>query len=256
MIQDRRIALVVRVCFALLIIAGLLGQTGVFAGSFKPSLLMYYTIQSNLLALGLFVGLIVRTILGLRRSGVKGRAGYAPRFEMVCTIDLLLTLVVFWVLLSPSMFSMGTSTGGLYLTSFDNIMVHLLTPLFCLIDWILFASSRVLKFRDILLVYIFPYCYVAFTSLAGVLGYVFSTDAQTGRAIHYPYFFYDYDLVGWTALLYFAALSVFFFLLGCLLYLFDRKIRKPRLFAGGVAARIEDTNKSQQHTTDGTTRDT
>jgi hypothetical protein len=237
MIQDRRIALVIRVCFTLLIIAGLLGQTGVFAGSVRPSLLMYYTIQSNILALGLFVGLIIRTSLGLRRDGAKGSAGYAPRFEMVCTIDLLLTLVVFWVLLSPTLFSMGTSTGGLYITSFDNIMVHLLTPLFCLIDWVLFASSRVLRFRDILLVYVFPYCYVAFTSLAGVLGYIFSYDAETGRAVHYPYFFFDYDVVGWGALIYIAALSVFFFLLGCLLYLFDRKVKKPQLFAG---------NKGQQ----------
>ncbi|MDR1089147.1 MAG: Pr6Pr family membrane protein [Coriobacteriales bacterium] len=228
MIQDRRIALVLRVIFAVLTLMGLFSYIGVFQGTFRPSLLMYYTIQSNILALGLFLGLAVRTAWGIRQSGVKGSAGYAPRFELVCTIDLLLTLVVFWVMLAPSMFTMGDPSG---LATYENYQVHLLTPLFCLIDWVLFAPSRTLRFRNLFLIYIFPYCYVIFTSIAGLMGYEYRY-GENSVATHYPYFFFDYDLVGWYALLYIAALSAFFFIIGCLFYLFDRKFKKPRLFAG------------------------
>jgi hypothetical protein len=212
---------------------GLCSYIGIFEGEFRASMLMYYTIQSNILALGLFIGLSLRTAFAIRNDGIKGSAGYAPRFELVCTIDLLLTLVVFWVMLAPSMFTMGETS---ILATYENYQVHLLTPLFCLIDWVLFAPSRSLRFRDLFLIYVYPYCYVIFTSLAGVLGYVYRYGAD-GSAMHYPYFFFDYDLVGWYALLYIAGLSVFFFVLGCLFYLFDRKVKKPRLFAGPTFCR-------------------
>ena len=54
MIHDRRIALLYRLGSLIFTMIGLLAVIGVFAGEFNPSLLVYYTLQSNLLALVLF----------------------------------------------------------------------------------------------------------------------------------------------------------------------------------------------------------
>lgn len=228
MIYDRRIALVVRVCFTLIILIGLLSYTGVFEGAFRPGELMYYTIQSNILALVLFAGLSIRTVVGFRREGTKGSSSYAPRFEMVCSINLLLTALVYWILLVPAAFTMG-ATDTLF--SFGNLMVHLVTPLSCLVDWILFARRRVLKFRDTLYVLIFPYCYILFSAIAGALGYVYRY-TSSGQAMHAPYPFLEWETLGAQVFLFIAGLSLFFFGMSCLLYLFDRKVKKPHLFKG------------------------
>lgn len=224
MICDRRVALLVRVCFTLLVLTGLLSHTGILSGAFNPPTLMYYTIQSNVLALVLFAGLTVRTFVGLRSEGPKGLSSYAPRFELVVTIDLLLTLVAYWTMLAPISFSM---VGTTYLVSFDNFMVHLVTPLFCLIDWVLFARPGSAKRVDILASLVFPFCYIIFATIAGALGYVFRI-APDGTPVRSPYFFIDFANLGWTALLYIAGLAAFFLVLGYLLYRFNQRGKASR----------------------------
>jgi len=222
MIKDRRAALIFRVACLLFTGAGLLAMLGVFDGGFWPRTLVFYTMQSNILALVLFAMLTVRTVMGLR-GGRRGNAGYFARFEMICTIDILLTFVVYWVMLAPTLFTMVEEYS---LWTFDNIAVHGVTPLLCLLDYILFTQPRHLKYRDLYLVSVFPLAYVAVTSLAGLLGYVYFVSQADGLPVRFPYFFYDFDRIGFVSFLYIAALLVFFLLIGHVFYLFDRKIRK------------------------------
>ena len=100
MIQDRRFAFAFRLGACLFAVAGLLKQIGVFGGTISFRSFMYYTIQSNLLAIVLFAYLAVRTARGLR-EGARGNAGWHPRLGMVCAVDLFVTLAVFWALLAP-----------------------------------------------------------------------------------------------------------------------------------------------------------
>lgn len=127
---------------------------------------MYYTIQSNILTLVLFVLLWLRTFQAWRQEGAEGLADYYPRFTFVVVIDILLTLLVYWILLAPQAFTMGEDYA---LYTFSNLCVHLFTPLFCLIDFILFLPSGKLKYRDVYAVLIFPLGYVLFTTIAGLL---------------------------------------------------------------------------------------
>lgn len=101
---------------------GLLAVMNVFSGKFNPSLLMYYTVQSNLLALTLFALLFFRTLKGLRENGQGGPTGYFARFEMVVVIDILLTRFVFWGLLAPDLFTMNGSF------QFSSLATHLVNP--------------------------------------------------------------------------------------------------------------------------------
>jgi len=225
MIKHRRFALIFRAVSLIIAVSGFLAMLGIFEGGFRPATLAFYTMLSNVLAIVLFGLLTVRTAIGLR-EGPRGNAGYFARFEMICSIDLMLTFVVYWVLLAPTMFTMGE---GYSLWTFDNLAVHAITPLLCLIDYILFSQPRHLKYRDVYFVSIFPLAYFAGTSVAGLLGYVYFTSASDGLPVRFPYFFYDFDRIGAVSLVYIGALLVYFLLLGHIFYLFDRKIRKPKM---------------------------
>ena len=222
MIKDRRFALIFRTASLLFALSGLLSMMGVFRGELYPSILMYYTIQSNILAVILLALLTIRTAFGLR-WGITGSAGFFARFEMVCVIDTMLTFVVYWVLLAPNLFSM---VDGYSLWAFDNLAVHCFTPLICLADYILFTQSRHLKYRDVYTVVIYPLIYVAATSLAGLFGYVYYTSASDGLPVRFPYYFYDFDRIGVDSLYYIGALVVFFLIAAHVFYLFDAKLRK------------------------------
>ena len=102
MIKNKCIAIVFRTASLVYAIIGLLSMMGVFRGAMRPGVLAYYTMQSNILAIAMFLMLTVRTASGLRKGGT-GSAGYFARFEMVCVVDILLTFVVYWVLLAPNL---------------------------------------------------------------------------------------------------------------------------------------------------------
>jgi hypothetical protein len=197
----------------------------VFAGDFSPSILVYYTIQSNFLALILFALLSSRTLGSFRVSGRFGETGYFARFEMVCVIDLSLTLIVYWTLLAPGFFTMN---GPYSPFSFGSLATHLFTPLLCLLDYILFTDSGHLRYQDVYFVLIYPLVYLVLTTAAGLLGYVYRIDPD-GKPVRFPYFFYDFDRIGAQSLLYIGAMILFFLLLSHGLYLFDKKVRKPVL---------------------------
>ena len=225
MIHDRRIALYYRLSSLIFTLIGLLAVMNVFAGEFNPSLLMYYTTQSNILALILFVLLFVRTLKGLRTEGRLGTAGYFARFEMVVVIDILLTLFVFWILLAPDLFTMN---GSFRPSQFSSLATHLITPLLCLVDYVLFTDSGHLRYLDVYLVLVYPLVYMVGSSIAGLLGYVYRVNPD-GAPVRFPYFFYDFDRIGAQSLLYIGALVVFFLLLSHGFYWLDKKVKKPVL---------------------------
>ena len=223
MIQNKRFALVFRLCAMTFAIVGLLKQLGVFAGRLAPGAFMFYTIQSNLLAAAMFAFLSFQTAESLR-NGAPGGLGRYTRLGMVCAVDLLVTLIVFWVLLVPEV-------PASYLWTFDNIAVHTVTPLLCLADYILFSEAGRLRYRDVYYVCIFPAAYVLFTTAAGLAGYVYSFSGTFGNAadaapVRFPYFFLDFDRLGATALIYIAAMLAFFIVLAHIIFLIDRKVRK------------------------------
>ena len=220
---NRIAALVFRCAAFLFSFVGVALHIDLFSGSFNPGGLMYYTVQSNLLGVAMFALLAARTAVGLKNEGRHGDNGWFSRLEFVCVIDILLTLVVYWVLLAPSAFSMG---GEYYLFAFDNLAVHLITPLLCLVDYLLFTTGGRLKYRDVYAVLVYPLAYVAGTSVAGFAGYVFRLSPQDGLPVRFPYFFIDWERTGAMCWVYIAALVVVFLVIAHVFYLLDRKVRK------------------------------
>ncbi|MCL2149680.1 MAG: Pr6Pr family membrane protein [Dehalococcoidia bacterium] len=229
MVQNRKFALGFRLGALLFALAGLMKQIGVFEGTISLGSFMYYTTQSNLLAIVLFAILAIRTTRGLR-EGPSGGVGWYTRFEMVCVVNLLVTFVVFWTLLVPQ----GISAD--YLWTFQNLAVHAITPLLCLTDYMLFSEAWRLKYRDIYFTTIFPLAYAAFATIAGLAGYVYyyvvaleiplDAGVTAGTPVRFPYFFLDYDRIGAMVGVYMAGILVAIILLSHGIYYLDRKRQK------------------------------
>lgn len=220
MIQNKYIAFSFRLFCFFFTLAGLLVHMDVVDGNLNFRPFMYYTIQSNLLGLVLFGMLAVKTFFDIRENGKTGSAGYYSGFVMVCVIDLLLTLIVYWVLLAPSAFRMDVAFE---LWSFGNLAAHLIVPLMCLFDYFLFSKPGHMKYRTIYFVLIYPLSYVLVSTIAGLSGYVYRESSVDGSPVRFPYFFIDWDEVGAAGFLYILALVVFFLILSHALYAVDRK---------------------------------
>ena len=163
MIKKKKFALVFRLIAVLFTLYALMRQFGVFQPQFDFEAIIYYTIQSNGLALVMFTMLAVRTERDLG-SVQHGTAGYFTRFRMICTVNLALTFIIFWALLAPTL-------PFWYLLSFNNLSIHAIVPLLCLFDYILFSEAGRLKYKDVYLTTAFPLAYIAFTLVAGFSGY-------------------------------------------------------------------------------------
>jgi hypothetical protein len=230
MIKNRIIALAFRLIALAVISVGFMNQLGFFRGRFDYDMFKWYTIQSNLLAAVMFATLTLRTIIGIKESP-RGSAGGLTRFQMVCTVNLLLTFVAFWTLLAPT-------APRFYLLSYDNLSIHVIAPLLCLADYILFSEAKRLKHRDMYYTCIFPMFYLVAVTAAGFMGYDYGThfvvtqlhspDWAEGYIVpkRAPYFFLDFNESGIMVLAYIGGIIAFLLLLGYGFYIIDRKLRK------------------------------
>lgn len=219
MLQNRLIALGFRCTAFVVILSGILIHLGLGSGFFFADQLLYYTLQSNILALFMFGYLIIKTADDFRHKGKAGSASYCPRFEMVCVVYLLLTLILYWVLLAPRAFTMGVDIG---MWTYSNLVVHLLTPLLCIIDYFLFSEPGRLKYQDVYAVLIYPVCYVIFAGVVSLTGHVYRISLE-GNEIHFPYFFIDFEHTGLMAIAYIVGITVFFLIISHGFYYLDRR---------------------------------
>lgn len=171
----------------------------------------YFTIQSNLLGASV---LGVAAVVGLRGRR-QGRALQLARASI--TTYLLVVALVYNTLL--------TGLGGAGV-AWANTAMHVVFPLFCLLDWLLVPDRGALRFRWLWVVELYPAAWCAVVLLRGALdGWV-------------PYPFFDpangYDSV----LLYVVGIAATFIGVGALVFAASRL----RVFAAGkrLAAQVGD----------------
>lgn len=209
MIHDRRFAFIFRLFAFIFTLSGVLDALGAFQGGIKPERFLFYTILSNALGVILFLVLAIKTGREWKGKGAFGSSGYYPSFELVCVVDLLLTLLVYWIVLVPVNFTMY---DGFTPWRLNNIVVHLITPLLCLIDYILFVDSRSLKYKYTYGVVIFP------------LAYVLIVPRLTSANLYY---FLDYSKFGSKVFLIIFGVAIFLLILAHIFYFLNQKVQKP-----------------------------
>lgn len=186
-LPDRRLALAFRLVAIVVVAWGIGSVSGLFAGRPSGVQFLYYTVLSNLLVLVWFVLLVVRSIRDLAAEGARGWSSPSPRFAAAVMFAITVTMLVYLVVLVPEAFTQNT--GYEPFTPTDNV-VHIFTPAFTILDWLLFTPKGRVRVRDPLLWALLPLGYVALAFAYGAAGGVF------GGGTRYPYPFMDLDRNG------------------------------------------------------------
>jgi hypothetical protein len=168
-----------------------------------PDNFVYFTTQSNLL-----VGLCF--LAGAIGPGLS-RSGPPDVVRGAVTLYILVTFLIYHLILANP--ASGFSDGGAQLGSVQNVLLHTVTPLLALLDWLLLWTRR-LPWRWAVVWLAYPLAYLAFALVRGAI-------------VHrYPYPFLDVRSIGYGGVTIVAlGLFVVFWLLGLIVVVLGRRVR-------------------------------
>lgn len=195
----------VAACRAVGAVVALTGVVWLFAVEGDgPGQFVFFTTQSNLLVGLCFVwGALALWLPSGPPAVVRGAV----------TLYILVTFLVFHLVLANP--ASGFGDGSVQFGTFQNTLLHTVTPLLALLDWLLISTERARWRWPATAWLIYPLGYLAFVLIRGAI-------------VHrYPYPFLDVTSLGYLGLTISAvALLVFFWLLGLLVVVLGR-IRTP-----------------------------
>lgn len=232
-IQNKHISLTYKIIAIIFCVTGITMSCGFVSGKFNSQVLLFYTIQSNILCLIYFILSALFVGKSIKHDSSKGSATFVPQFKGSVVMAITVTMLIFWVLLSGSNFDMGPDISqdifttadvpNQGLSSFENYIVHLIVPLITIFDWILFDAKGQYRKSNPFTWLIIPLIYYIFSIIVAQTGYTFMGDS------HYPYFFIDSDSLGWgkVAINVFL-ISIVFLVIGYLVYFLDKFLGKKQ----------------------------
>lgn len=214
-IHNRLLSLIYRSIFLIVCGIGLYLNSGIAAGKLAVYMLVFYTIQSNLLCFVFFSILLLKNLSDLINKGIRGTTFIFPHFKGAVTMSIAVTFLVYNFILVPR-FSMECPDYNLL--SWQNLTVHYIVPLAAICDWLLFDKKASFRWFDPILWDLIPITYFILIIIR----------AKTGNIIEivkssYPYFFIDVDMLGWLCVLKNVFLLILGFLLvGYSIYVIDK----------------------------------
>jgi len=178
----RILFIVLRILIPAAVVAAVIGQLGTSigfwtdkgvtnVGSNVVNFLSFFTIESNILS---------AVVLLIGASLLVGRQE-DPRWFLVarlCVVTYMVTTgVVYNLLLRGIELPQGSTLG------WSNEIMHVVVPIYLLVDWILAPGRRPVRWRAIWIVVIFPLVWSVYTLVRGplVIDQVYGTD------FWYPY---------------------------------------------------------------------
>ncbi|MCK7485028.1 MAG: Pr6Pr family membrane protein [Bacillus subtilis] len=187
-------------------------------------LFSYYAIQSNL-----YVVILFSVLVGFEIKKRPWEDAWKRVFKGMFTIGILVTMLVYHVLLKPGIAAgnIDYEVGGL-----PDVLVHTMTPLLVILDWLLFDKKGLLKAYYPLLWLLQPVDYLVYVLIFTALGGRFTLGVE---AVRYPYFFLDIDRFGFVGVLQWSILILLLYVvLGYLLYFIDGVVRYFELKRDGI----------------------
>lgn len=212
-INNKKITVLYRTLFLVLCSYGLALNLGITKGQFNTNILWFYTILSNLACLIYILMCQVKTINLWNSTDAFSTTAF-PRFKGAITLCITVTFLIYHFLLVPNAFAMDPEFS---IYSLSNILVHYVIPIMIILDWLLFDVKGRVQIFDPLMWLSLPLIYFVVMTLRGkIVGTILIAESK------YPYFFMDFDVLGfWVVLRNVGVLIVFFILLGYLVKFID-----------------------------------
>ena len=214
-IHNRLFALIFRIVFIIGCGIGLYLNSGLPSGKPAPYMLIFYTIQSNFLCLVFFTFLTIKTIMDIKKNGIRSSTVFFPHLKGAVTMTITVTFLIYHFVLTPRFLEAGASYSIL---NWQNVLVHYFVPLGAIVDWLFFDKKVSLRWFDPILWLLIPISYFIFVLIRARLGGIIEIVQSA-----YPYFFIDVDLLGWLQVVKNAGLLTFgFLILGYVIFLINR----------------------------------
>ena len=185
-VNSRPVALAYRIIAFAVILTGVIRHSDILTGEPAWTTLLFYTMVSNLLCLAWMALLIVRTVRDLRRKGTRGTSTPSARLSGAVMMAITVTMLIYLVVLVPTRFADGDSD----IFSLTDNLIHIVTPVLLIVDWLLFVPKGLFRWVDPLLWTLIPYAYLVWAFVYGAQGGEFTP----GEA--YPYPFMNVDTLG------------------------------------------------------------
>ncbi|MGJ0390082.1 Pr6Pr family membrane protein [Microbacterium sp. CGR1] len=214
-LNSRPVALVYRVLALAIIITGVIRHSDVLTGAPNWTTLLFYTMVSNLLCLVWVALLVVRTAQDLGRRGPAGTSTPSARASGAVMMAITVTMLIYLVVLVPTRFADGDSD----IFSLTDNLIHIITPLLVIGDWLLFVPKGSFRWTDPLLWTLIPYAYLVWAFVYGAVGGEFTPGQK------YPYPFMDVDALGIGGVAqWIVALTLALIVVGLVLVVIDRAL--------------------------------
>ncbi|MFB4353378.1 Pr6Pr family membrane protein [Microbacterium sp. LS_15] len=211
----RPLALAYRLIALVVIGTGIARNAGIVDGALDLTTVLYYTMVSNLICLGWMLLLVVRTIADLRREGARGTSTPSARGSGAVMMAITVTMLIYLVVLVPTRFAAGDAD----VFSLTDNLIHIVTPVLLILDWLLFVPKGAFRWIDPVLWVLIPYAYLAWAFVYGALGGEFVPGQR------YPYPFMDVDALGIPGVTqWIIALSVALIAVGFVFVVLDRAL--------------------------------
>ena len=219
--RKRKISFVYRLVIITSLLVGLILN---FANTASIRLLIsYYTMQSNIFCLFVFIGIQIAEIKGYRYR----RSDLYYAIKGMITIAILVTGLVYIIALVPNNMPMYTiNRNGMTSKAIGNVLVHIISPILVISDYFLFDQKGNFK-------WFYPFLWLFF-QLQYIL-YVFSYRATGGRfysiggSREFAYFFLDYKQMGKVGVVVCViGIALVIVAIGLIWVLFDKFLKNKR----------------------------
>lgn len=215
-IRNRALALAFRLIAAAVAFTGTVRLLEVFTGTVWWKML-FFTAQINVVATIWLAILAVTTLRELRRQGVRGATNPSVPIHGAIVLATTITMLIYTVVLVP----MLSADGDYEAYTLTDSLVHVVTPLLMIGDWLLFTPKGRMRWVDPLWWLAIPTAYLAFAYTVHAFG------GEFGPGVPYPYPFMDVETLGLgSVVMWLAALGAGVVALGYVIVAIDRGLAR------------------------------
>ena len=216
--KERKFSIIFKLLVVISLLAGIL--LNVVHTTSISAILSYYTLQSNIVCLIMFLGLIIAI---MSKNNYRTNSIYYL-LKGGTIMAILITGITYQIALAPNNFYMDISYTMRTERYWANLLVHVISPILVLLDYVLFDEKGNFKYYYPIIWLFLPLSYVI---------YVYSYSARGGSfygiggSREFAYIFLDYNQIGYSGV--FKSIIIIAILILLVSYFFvflDRKLKR------------------------------